>query len=391
MGKQGSLFENVQRFDAFAKTLDDFRIRTKTGALVTIISSIIMVMLLISEFRDYMKVSIQPQLIVDRARKDRLNIELNITLPKIPCYVLGIHVMDASGEEQSDTSHDIVKVRLSPDGHVIEKEQENVLGDSTTGAAKSVQGLVKAKDPNYCGDCYGGEKPPSGCCNTCEEVRDAYMRKGWSFTNTDKIEQCVKEHWSEKMQAQEKEGCNLHGRLGVSKVAGNFHLALGRTFSSSGAHVHDLMPYLSRQYDFSHEIHELRFGEKINDVINPLDGQSKDVYTHDCPEDTCDYQYFIKVVGTKAVYLNGTTIHTNQYAATQHAQPASGSLPGLFFNYDISPMVIIYTETHRSFLTFLTSVCAVVGGVFTVASLIDAFIYNADRALRQKVELGKDR
>lgn len=54
-------------------------------------------------------------------------------------------------------------------------------------------------------------------------------------------------------------------------------------------------------------------------------------------------------------------------------------------------MVIIYTETHRSFLTFLTSVCAVVGGVFTVASLIDAFIYNADRALRQKVELGKDR
>jgi 7-cyano-7-deazaguanine synthase in queuosine biosynthesis len=64
-----------------------------------------------------------------------------------------------------------------------------VLGDSTTGAAKSVQGLIKAKDPNYCGDCYGGEKPPSGCCNTCEEVRDAYMRKGWSFTNADNIEQ----------------------------------------------------------------------------------------------------------------------------------------------------------------------------------------------------------
>lgn len=32
--------------------------------------------------------------------------------------------MDASGEEQTDTSHDIVKMRLSPDGHVIEKEQE---------------------------------------------------------------------------------------------------------------------------------------------------------------------------------------------------------------------------------------------------------------------------
>jgi preprotein translocase subunit SecG len=54
-------------------------------------------------------------------------------------------------------------------------------------------------------------------------------------------------------------------------------------------------------------------------------------------------------------------------------------------------MVIIYTETSRSFLSFLTSVCAVVGGVFTVASLVDAFIYNADRTLRKKMELGKHR
>lgn len=40
-----------------------------------------------------------------------------------------------------------------------------------------------------CGSCYGGSPPASGCCNTCEEVREAYVRRGWSFVNPDSIEQ----------------------------------------------------------------------------------------------------------------------------------------------------------------------------------------------------------
>lgn len=27
------------------------------------------------------------------------------------------------------------------------------------------------------------------CCNTCEEVREAYRRKGWAFSNAELIEQ----------------------------------------------------------------------------------------------------------------------------------------------------------------------------------------------------------
>jgi endoplasmic reticulum-Golgi intermediate compartment protein 3 len=64
-------------------------------------------------------------------------------------------------------------------------------------------------------------------------------------------------------------------------------------------------------------------------------------------------------------------------------------LPGIFFFYDLSPIKVRYLEERRSFLTFLTSVCAIVGGVFTVSGIVDATLFNAQRAIRKKGELGK--
>jgi len=59
------------------------------------------------------------------------------------------------------------------------------------------------------------------------------------------LPQCVSEHWSEKIAAQNKEGCNVAGKLHVNKVVGNFHLSPGRAFQKNSMHVHDLVPYLS--------------------------------------------------------------------------------------------------------------------------------------------------
>lgn len=40
--------------------------------------------------------------------------------------------------------------------------------------------------------------------------------------------------------------------------------------------------------------------------------------------------------------------------------------PGLFFVYDISPLRSIITYDHQPVGTFLTSICAILGGVYTV-------------------------
>ena len=63
-------------------------------------------------------------------------------------------------------------------------------------------------------------------------------------------------------------------------------------------------------------------------------------------------------------------MRTNQFSVTKHHKGvnpwAGGSgLPGVFFMYDLSPMLVQITEHRRSFFHFLTGVCAIVGGVFT--------------------------
>ena len=67
----------------------------------------------------------------------------------------------------------------------------------------------------------------------------------------------------------------------------------------------------------------------------------------------------------------------------------SAGLPGVFFFYDISPIKVSYTESKLTFLNFLTSVCAIVGGVFTVSGIVDSFVYHGHKAIKKKMDLGK--
>ena len=48
-----------------------------------------------------------------------------------------------------------------------------------------------------------------------------------------------------------------------------------------------------------------------------------------------------------------------------------------------------FQEQRLSLLAFLTSVCAIIGGVFTVSGIIDATIYAGQKVLKHKMELGK--
>ena len=78
--------EGLKTFDAYAKTLDDFRVKTNTGAVLSITSFVCIFLLLVSEFVDYRAVHRNSELVVDKTRRDRLQINLNVTFHKIPCH-----------------------------------------------------------------------------------------------------------------------------------------------------------------------------------------------------------------------------------------------------------------------------------------------------------------
>lgn len=52
---------------------------------------------------------------------------------------------------------------------------------------------------------------------------------------------------------------------------------------------------------------------------------------------------------------------------------------------DVSPIkVVINYDSTSSFLSFLTSVCAIVGGIFTVAGMVDSTVYKSAEMLKKQ-------
>lgn len=80
-----NVLEVLRRLDAYPKTLEEFRQKTISGAAVTLISSVLMIWLLISEFNAYMTPNISEELFVDTTRSNLLKINLELYIPMISC------------------------------------------------------------------------------------------------------------------------------------------------------------------------------------------------------------------------------------------------------------------------------------------------------------------
>jgi len=101
----------------------------------------------------------------------------------IPSIVLSLDVMDISGEVQRDITHQILKVRLDQSG-------EQIPDSHSADPRNDLDRLNEQRSADYCGSCYGGlATNPSGCCNTCDEVRQAYINRGWSFSTPEAVTQ----------------------------------------------------------------------------------------------------------------------------------------------------------------------------------------------------------
>jgi Endoplasmic reticulum vesicle transporter len=49
----------------------------------------------------------------------------------------------------------------------------------------------------------------------------------------------------------------------------------------------------------------------------------------------------------------------------------------LVFQYELSPIAVQYTQSRESIAIFLTRLCAIIGGVFTVAGIVDAIMHKS--------------
>ncbi|MCP9263210.1 Endoplasmic reticulum-Golgi intermediate compartment protein 3 [Dirofilaria immitis] len=347
-----TLLERLKDFDAYTKPLDDFRVRTFAGGAVTLVSSAMIIFMFVSETVSFLSVDIVEQLYVDSTpAEQRVDVNFDITFPRLPCSVITIDVMDLSGDNQDDIKDDVYKITLLNGKEGSGVRQGVNINATTISSAPASQVL--------CGSCYGAK---NGCCNTCEEVKEAYMRKGWELVNIGTIEQCKSDLW----------------------VAGNFHIAPGDPLKAHRSHFHDLHSLSPSKFDTSHRVNHFSFGNSFPGKVYPLDGRFLDL---------------------RKIQATSKSSFLSHHISKRYISGESG-LPGFFVQYEFSPLMVKYEEKRQyvascfesgfavleafmSLSTFLVSICAIIGGIFTVASLIDAFIYRSGRIISQKIALNK--
>ncbi|KAH7325396.1 ER to Golgi transport-related protein [Rhizoctonia solani] len=411
--------------DGFGKTLSDAQVKTRTGAFLTMISAAVILALTLIEVIDYRRPAIDSDIKVDTAYGDHMSVKMNITFPRVPCYLLSLDITDVSGDTHQDVTHHILKTRLDASGEVMHENTLNYRIKS------EVEHTLHSRPKDYCGSCYGAETMEGECCQTCESVRQAYLTKGWSFDDANMIEQCVAEHWTSYLHEQSSEGCRLSGRVRVNKVTGNFHFSPGRSFLTHQGLAYDLVPYLKdgSHHDFGHYIHEFHFegqreiddewrGEtrgtewrsKVGLGGHPLEGVEAHLShgrtsTYDNTKaSNWMFQYFMKVVSTEYQHLDKDVVRAYQYSVTSYERDirphheydplrdANGikmthgfeGLPGAYFHFEVSPMLVVHKERSKSFARFATSLCAIIGGVLTLGAIVDSVVFAAVNKIEEK-------
>lgn len=179
-----------------------------------------------------------------------------------------MNAMDVAGDLQVNMHQTMKKTRLDPQGQPI--------GRPISMAPGATDKPLEPLPADYCGSCFDGVHPAGKkCCNTCDELKEAYMASDLSLEDADGKEQCVRESVLDEQLAQDGEGCRFQGTMLVNRVAGNFHVALGKTFHREGRLVHQFRPGQELTFNASHVVHRLAFGEPFPGQVGPLDGTTK--------------------------------------------------------------------------------------------------------------------
>ncbi|KAK7405080.1 hypothetical protein VNO78_06264 [Psophocarpus tetragonolobus] len=195
-----------------------------------------------------------------------------------------------------------------------------------------------------------------------------------------------------KRPAPSSGGCRIEGYVRVKKVPGNLIIS-----ARSDAHSFD-----ASQMNMSHVINNLSFGMKVTPrafsdlkLLIPYIGSSHDRLNGRSFSNTrhlganVTIEHYIQIVKTEVVDRTGYKL-IEEYEYTAHSSVAhSADIPVAKFHLELSPMQVLITENQKSFSHFITNVCAIIGGVFTVAGILDSILHNTIRVMK-KVELGKN-
>lgn len=319
----------LRRVDVYRRVPKDFTQTTLSGGIVSVVTILTMVALFLIELNSYLTVEIVNEMFVDSTMGDDhvFDVLFSVTAHDIPCAILSVDVQDNMGRHDVGVEKLLRKRRYSADGAQLDMHEE--------------------VDP--------------GSATAQQQVAADYA-------------------------AQRGEHCNVHGHLRLNKVPGNFHI--------STHFAQRFVKLTGDDINFAHTIEHLNFGANLNDDFD-IPGAFTPLNNFDVLSDVgTDHEYHFQIVPTVYDRLDGSSTSSYQFTYAYKAHPVNkhhvhGSHPpAVWFRYELSPITIRYREQSKSFGSFLVGVSAIIGGVFTVSTLVTAAFHSAHELVR-KSEMGK--
>lgn len=145
------MWSALKGLDAYPKLSEAVQVKTLSGGIVSISACAIMFLLFCSELAFYMSTVTRDHLIVDTTRSARLNIYVDVRLPAVPCSLLSMDLVDATGATRTDVFMSVVKRRMKEDGTDLGIQEE----PAALGGVLSESAVLKAVNSSLCKDCYG--------------------------------------------------------------------------------------------------------------------------------------------------------------------------------------------------------------------------------------------
>jgi len=328
------MFSRLKAFDVYRKLPQDLTEPTMSGAIVSIISTLLMLILFLTEFNEFLKVQTVSEMFIDINRGgEKLLVNIDLVMTKMPCDITSLDAQDVMGSHHVNVGNNLIKRRLDKEGRKIE-DYKHEDGDTNL---------------NF------------------ERAKKAFA---------------------------DQESCQIIGSFEVNKVPGNFHV-------SSHAYP-DKLPHLFQDngintIDVSHKINHVSFGDDKDlktikstfdkGVLNPLDGVEK-TKPDNLKTVGVMHQYYISVVPTTYEDLSKKQVFVHQFTANSN-ELQTHTLPALFFRYDLSPVTVKFSLSKESFFRFLVQICAIIGGIFTVAGIIDTIVHKSVVNIMKKAQIGK--
>merc|ERR1740130_2503972 len=359
-----------------------------------------------------------------------MRIFFNITMERLPCQFAVVDVEDIMGTSVTNVSKEILKFKIAPDsGHRQEfyideqpsivheeldpQEQEMHMARPTElprlkdddferiGKAADSQALCQKHHIHafptiriyrhrqlHSHENYLGDRDSAAFVSFIEEALPKGVVAGGDQQRA--LPAIATKTEGHDMQG---EGCQLTGSLQISRVPGNFRIS-----AKSDSHS-----FNTRVMNVSHHVDKLVFGA-INEAgrlkqVMPMEERSSLFSTSFMMhQELATLKHYLKVVPYQYNFLDGERHHTYLYKANYNeyrprklewfegkadAHIDTALVPNAVFHYDISPVMVVVREETQAFATFVTKICAVIGGIYTVIGLIDNVIYHGGQSIKK--------